>query len=81
MRLDKLEGVVKLVRLDKLEGGVDNATYWTGLQELDETERSGKDGTGSTGEAGGQVQGCDLRYLTVGMEASKATRCPGWGSK
>ena len=46
MRLDKLEGVVKLVRLDKLDGGVNNATYWTGLQELDETERSGKDGTG-----------------------------------
>ena len=49
------------MRLDKLEGGVDNATYWTGLQELDETERSGKDGTGSTGEAGGRVQGCDLQ--------------------
>ena len=50
--------------------GVPKASAW-----------SGKDGTGSTGEAGGQVQGCDLRYLTVGMEASKATRCPGWGSK
>ena len=64
MRLDKL------VRLDKLEGGVDNAIYWTGMQELDRRVGSGQGGSGmmggrelggEKGERAGRVQGCDLQ--------------------
>ena len=58
------------MRLDKLEGGVDNAIYWTGMQELDRRGGSGQGGSGRMGwrelggdkrERAGRVQGCDLQ--------------------
>ena len=53
------------MRLDKLEGGFDNAIYWTGMQELDRRGGSGMMGGrelgGEKGERAGRVQGCDLQ--------------------